>query len=195
MNKYSSSNLCKYRDPLARIPLSGFLKVLSNLVNSLGVKNILDIGCGEGFVDKYLISKNKDLIIHGIDINEEAISMAKQVCPDAVFEKGDIFNIDYPDKSFDLILVIEVLEHLVNPEVAIKEAKRLSRKYCIFSVPLEPYFRICNFIRGKNILRLGNPSGHLWNWSRKQFNSLLLNHFDKIKMEIIFPWVIALCES
>lgn len=191
---YKSSNLKKYKDPIVRIPLSRFLEVISGLVNSLNVKKILDLGCGEGFIVKYLISKNKDLSIEGIDINEQVIETARQLCPNAVFRKGDICNIDYPDKSFDLILGIEVLEHLVNPEIVIRQAKRISRRHCIFSVPLEPYFRICNLLRGKNILRWGNPPEHLWNWSFRQFNSLLLNHFDKIRMKIVFPWMIALCE-
>ncbi len=194
MDKHKSSNLRRYKDPFVWIPLNIFLRILSRLVNSLGVNKILDVGCGEGLIIEYLISKNKDLSIEGVDISNQAIAMAGQLCPSSSFRQGDICNIDYRDKSFDLILAIEVLEHLVNPEKAIRQAHRISRKYCIFSVPLEPYFSMCNFIRGKNIHRWGSPAEHLWRWSVKQFSVLLHNHFNKVKFQIVFPWIIALCE-
>lgn len=192
--RYKSSNLKKYRDPFVRIPLNRFLRTINRLVNSLGVNKILDMGCGEGLQIRYLISRNKDLSIEGIDINSQAIDMAKQFCPGLSFRQGDICNMDYRSKSFDLILATEVLEHLVNPEAAIIEAKRLSRKYCIFSIPWEPYFRICNLLRGKNISRLGNPPEHLCNWSTREFYGILAKYFKKIKLKIVFPWIIAKCE-
>ncbi|MBI5144558.1 MAG: class I SAM-dependent methyltransferase [Candidatus Omnitrophica bacterium] len=143
---------------------------------------------------KYLISKNQDLCVEGIDINEEALNMAKKLCPGAVFRKDDITDLKYPDKSFDLILAIEVLEHLKDPGMIIREAKRISSRYCIFSVPLEPFFKICNFLRGKNIRRWGNPPEHLQGWSLRQFRSLLSSNFDKVNIKVVFPWTIALCE-
>lgn len=149
MDRHKSSNLKRHKDPFVWIPLNIFLRILSRLVNSLSVNKILDVGCGEGLIIEYLISKNKDLSIEGVDISSQAIAMAGQLCPSSSFRQGDICNIDYRDKSFDLILAIEVLEHLVNPEKAISEAHRISRKYCIFSVPLEPYFSMCNLLRGK----------------------------------------------
>ncbi len=194
MNKYKSSNLNKYGDPIARIPLNCFLRTLQHLLDPLGVKKILDAGCGEGFVAKYLISRNRNLIIEGIDISGEAIVASKEFCPEVAFHKADICKSGYADKSFDLVLAIEVLEHLSNPEIAISEARRLSCRYCIFSVPLEPYYRICNFLLGKNMKRLGSPSEHLWNWSLKEFHLLLKKYFGKVNLKISFPWVIAICE-
>ena len=194
MNKYKSSNLKKYKDPIARVPLNCFLRTLQHVLDSLGVSNIVDAGCGEGFVVKYLISRNSNLIIEGIDINGEAIVTSKEFCPEAIFHKADICKSGYPDKSFDLVLVTEVLEHLSNPEVAIVEVKRLTRRYCVFSVPLEPYYRLCNLFLGKNLKRLGSPPEHLWSWSLKQFQLLLQKYFGKIVLKISFPWVIAVCE-
>jgi len=194
MDKYASSNLRKYHDPFVKIPLNRFLRMLGSLLDSLGVSKILDAGCGEGLVARYLISRNKNLVIEGIDINEQAILAAKQLCPGVAFYKEDIRKLKYPDKSFDLALAIEVLEHLEDPEAAIAELRRLSSKYCIFSVPLEPYFRICNLLLGKNIKRLGIPPEHLWNWSPKQFRALLGKYFEKIKLKTTFPWLIAVCK-
>ena len=176
------------------MPLNRFLKIINQLVNSLNINKVLDIGCGEGFVVRYLISKNKNLKIEGIDISEDAIVLARKLCPEAFFLRGDITSLNYSDQSFDLVLGIEILEHLSNPEMAISEARRLCRKYCIFSVPLEPYFSICNLLRGKNIKRWGRPPEHLWNWSVGQFKALLERYFNKIKIKTVFPWVIALCE-
>jgi 2-polyprenyl-3-methyl-5-hydroxy-6-metoxy-1,4-benzoquinol methylase len=158
------------------------------------VNKILDAGCGEGFVAKYLISGNKNLSLEGIDISEQAIAASKRFCPEGVFRIGDICNSSYPDRSFDLVLAIEVIEHLPDPGIAIAEVKRISRRYAMFSVPLEPYYRLCNLLLGKNINRLGSPPEHIWNWSRGQFYLLLSKYFGKIKLKVSFPWIIAVCE-
>lgn len=70
-------------------------------------KNVLDIGCGEGFVTKKLPGTN----VFGIDISQNAINYANEIATEALqFRQGSIFEIDKIfDIKFDLIIITGVL--------------------------------------------------------------------------------------
>ena len=89
----------------------------------------------------------------------------------------------------------EVLEHLEKPNEAIKEVKRVTKKYCLFSVPNEPYWRIANIIRGAYIKDLGNTPGHIQHWNQNQFKNMLKKHFKNVKVKNSILWNLALCEK
>lgn len=184
-NKYSNKN------PLMGMVTSRFLNQVKQLTYSASVNKILDVGCGEGFVIKVLSPK----VVVGIDISRRALTIAKEQNQECCFFEGNINNLPFDDSSFDLVLATEVLEHLKEPEKAINEIKRTSKKYCIFSVPNEPYFRLMNLLRMKNVSRLGSDIEHVQNWSSDSFVTLLKNYFEVIEIRRPFPWTVVLCEK
>lgn len=70
-------------------------------------ENVLDIGCGQGFVTNDLPGKN----IYGIDISDQAIEYAKHVCEKKIiFKQGSIYEVDKLfNIQFDLIIITGVL--------------------------------------------------------------------------------------
>ena len=110
-----------------------FLKTLSPLrlewihqclqYHSLKIKhlNILDIGCGPGFIALPLWEKGGS--ITAIDINKQALDTLKVKSCQFFHEKvgslhcieGSIETIIFPKKSFDIILLMDSLEHLSHP--------------------------------------------------------------------------------
>ena len=93
------------------------------------VKNIADIGCGNGVITNVLGERYD---VTGIDRSEIAM---KAVKTRKVVASAD--NIPLPDKSFDMVFSSEMLEHLDDPtlEGTVKEMKRLTRKYLFITVP------------------------------------------------------------
>ena len=83
------------------------LDVLMSELPNRKYKNVLDIGCGQGFITRQIIA-NK---VTGVDISHSAISYAKKDCPEHVnFIQGSIFEIDQLfTTKFDLILITGVL--------------------------------------------------------------------------------------
>ena len=185
--KHKSSN------PVVKQLMKNFHSTLFRIIEAVGPGCMLDVGCGEGYTLKEIKYKFPEMIIEGRDLEEEVIKIAREENPDINFGVESAYSIDKPGGSFDLVSVLEVLEHLELPDKAITEAKRLTKKHCIFSVPYEPYWRILNLLRFKYISDLGNTPGHINHWGREDFRDLLSNHFKYVKIETAFPWNFALC--
>jgi len=184
--KYNSSN------PLMGMVISNFIENLKDTVAPLGnINKVIDIGCGEGFVINSLDLPD----ITGIDISKNALKLAKDRNRNCNLCAGSVYELSFKKDSFDLAIATEVLEHLENPERALEEIRRVSRNYCLLSVPNEPYFRTMNFLRGKNLKRFGNDIEHVQNWSSEEFVKLVGKYFKVLEVRKPFPWTMVLCKK
>lgn len=90
-------------------------------------KKVLDAGCGRGFYINSLT--NFDFIeeIHGVDIVDKYLKIAKKNSLDnrIKIRKADIYSLPYPNNYFDVIVCSEVLEHLAWDKKALFELKRV----------------------------------------------------------------------
>ena len=179
-------------NPVQRYLLRRFHRQIASLLKATGAERILDAGCGEGFVVSYLLQGNHGLTITGIDCSLEAIEMARQMVPGVLFDVGDLREMPYGDDSFDLVMCLEVLEHLPDPHRGLRELRRVTSAHCLVSVPHEPFFRATNFLRGKHVPAWGRDPEHLQHWTARQFRHLVGQYFEIERFVYSFPWVIAL---
>nr|WP_256444588.1 methyltransferase domain-containing protein [Aquihabitans sp. G128] len=93
--------------------------------------------------------------------------------------------------TFDLVLAIEVLEHVPYPELALSELHRVARRDVVVSVPREPIWSAANLARGKYLKDLGNTPGHINHWSKKGFAELVGRRFDVRAVHSPFPWTMV----
>lgn len=84
---------------------------------------VLDAGCGDGVLSYMLAREGAE--VYGIDISREALRVAKKRCGNARFYQASIYNLPFPDKFFDHITCLEVIEHLADPDKALTELKRV----------------------------------------------------------------------
>lgn len=187
-NKYASKN------PAVKILMSNFFKDFDIFLESINVNNILDVGCGEGYVTNHIKEFKNGISIEGVDYSSEVVKKARTLNPKIKFTEGSIYGLRYGDNTFDLLVASEVLEHLEQPQNGIAELKRVSKRYCIITVPNEPFFRIANILRLKYLSTLGNTPGHVQNWTKKDFRQLLDDNFSNVSIKISALWQIALCE-
>lgn len=183
----------KYLHPVKNFFITRFLSKILGEIRLLQAKKILDVGCGEGFADRFFLDRDNSLRIFGIDIEENFIKAAKERNPEAVYKRGDINSLGISGKNYDLVLMIEVLEHLKEPEKAISEIKKLA-PMAIFSVPNEPWFSLLSLFSGSYIRTKGKHPDHINFWNNKSFKRLLLKYYHKVRIVISFPWLIAVCE-
>jgi 2-polyprenyl-3-methyl-5-hydroxy-6-metoxy-1,4-benzoquinol methylase len=91
---------------------TGLLLDMKRLRANLPAKGrILDVGCGVGSVDYELARANPDLLVHGIDITPESITMAQQFHsrPNVKYECRRLEEVD---GQFDCVLFIDVFHHV-----------------------------------------------------------------------------------
>lgn len=191
-----TSNEKKYqsKNPLQRHLIKNFFKNLSNFTKGVEGDTLLDVGCGEGY-QLEVVLKTKNFESSAIDPSQDALRILSKKLPRVKTSVGVAEKLPYKDASFDLVTCCEVLEHIKDYPKAIKEIKRVGRRYLIFSVPDEPLFSIANFLRGKNLKRWGSDPEHINLWSFRSFSNLINKDFEIIKAQKSFPWTMVLAKK
>ena len=171
-----------------------FMKI-AYLANICKAKNVLDVGCGEGVVTRYLVDSCPGIkTVVGVDLGLDRLKIAEGMNYTIKYFQGSIYNLPFIDDSFDLVLSTEVLEHLEDPSKAISELRRVSKEYIIISVPYDFFFRLANILRLKYISNLGNPPRHIQHWNKRSFKHFISQGLDIFKISIPLLWLIFLCK-
>lgn len=113
-------------DPLAVVDRS-----LMNYVLENSGEELLDLGCGLGGYAKLLADRGRKVV--AIDTNEKYVGIARKLGIDAHLYDGH--KIPLADKSVDTVFMIEVMEHIPQPELLLPELRRVTRKNVIITVP------------------------------------------------------------
>lgn len=183
-DKYASKN------PVERKLMDGFFTALDQSLPATAPARILEVGVGEGEVTARLAQRWPDATFCGVDLPDPELAAqwdGKGFSP--LF--GDIGKLPFPDDSFDLVLAIEVLEHVPYPELALAELSRVGRRDLVVSVPRERIWSVANLARGKYISDLGNTPGHINHWGKKGFAELVGRRFDVRSVRSPFPWTMV----
>jgi SAM-dependent methyltransferase len=182
------------RNPLQRALIERFHRRILGLVQRSGATSILEVGCGEGFVLRHLREQLGPRDLAGLDYRPAALAVARTLVPGVPLQVADARHLPYRDGAFDLVLCLEVLEHLVEPSVALAELRRVARRGALLSVPHEPYFRLANLLRGQNLGAAGNDPEHCQHWGPAAFAAFVGSAFPHPQVTPTFPWLIAYAE-
>ncbi|MEO8601446.1 MAG: class I SAM-dependent methyltransferase [bacterium] len=186
--KHTSTN------PLQRLLIDRFYATLIGLLRELEFETLLDAGSGEGFTLARLAPHVGAARLIATDRELSALLFA------GVFPAGvprvcaDVTRLPYADAAFDVVLTTEVLEHLPQPADGLRELGRVARRYVVCTVPHEPYFRLANVLRGKNVAAFGNDPGHVQHWSRRQFATFVGAELRVHRCVTSFPWTLVVAE-
>lgn len=180
-------------NPIHKLLINNFLKVIADTVDSLNCRKILDVGCGEGFVTEKISRKGRNII--GIDICKEKIEKAKKRVKNAKFYVGDVYHLPFKPNFFDLVIATEMLEHLEDPNHALSNIKVVTSKYFLTSVPNEPLYTFTNLIRLRYLNRWGSHKEHIHKWNTSSFTKMVSEYFKIIEVKKPFPHIVVLCEK
>lgn len=191
---HDSNNLRKweYGNGLYQRVLSRYLDRMAAQVKSIAPSSVLDAGCGEGYVYRGLRARGVDARWHGVDLSDGAVSYAAARSPEARWSTADLRRISVPDRHAELVLCSQVLEHIPSPEGVRDELARVSARWLLISVPLEPVFRgICALTVAVGV---GQDPGHVNFWTPSQFRSFLRPAGRLVRWERTSVYQIALVE-
>ncbi len=99
---------------------------------------ILNVGSHDGCFEHFAFKKGLKNVTT-LDVDDKTINRIKRNVPESNIIKGVIEDSHIPDNSYDVIVITEVLEHLIDPVVALKEMKRMLKKdgMILATVPLD----------------------------------------------------------
>lgn len=97
-------------------------------------KRILDVGCGDGS----FIRKFKEVCeVFGVDISRRAVKKVREVGINAYKVDVSSEKLPFEDRYFEIVYMGDIIEHLVNPDFAIKEVRRVLKLggFLVLSTP------------------------------------------------------------
>ena len=113
-------------------------KIISKLIDENSL--VLDVGCGDGILMEFLI-KEKKVNIRGIEISKDKVQNC--IAKGLTIIEGNAENDlkQFPDKSFDYVILSQTLQAFLNPEKVINELLRIG-KQAIVTIPNFGYWKI-----------------------------------------------------
>ena len=128
--KYDKDFWNKYADENESRNNEGFTKFLTDLASSLHCTSILEIGCGTG-ID--LRRFDDSFEIHGVDLNDHALELAKKNIPNGKFYKDDIVKLPFEDSSIDFVFTHKLLNYLDDDTLdkGVSEMFRVAKRYIV----------------------------------------------------------------
>jgi ubiquinone/menaquinone biosynthesis C-methylase UbiE len=189
-DKYAS------RNPVAVALTRRFIAALEELLAGAAPSTLLDVGCGEGVLAQRWARRWPDLRVVAVDREALAAEWELRAEPNLSFAIADACALPFPDRAFDVVSGVELLEQVSGPslELAMAELARVARRAVLLSVPREPLWRVLNVLRGAYVGWLGNPPGHVSHFSRRAFVRLAGGHGRVAAVRSPLPWTIVLLE-
>ncbi len=190
----TSTNFEKFQtsNPVVRRLIDRFYGRLGAIVEQLRPGSVLDAGCGEGETLARLGEWLPERVA-AVDLSPEAVEFTGRRFPGAEVRRESVYDLPFADGAFELVLCLEVLEHLRDPGAALAELSRVSSSEIVLSVPHEPWFQAGSLLRGKYVRTLGNHPEHVNHWNPRTLRALLSPRLEVISVARSLPWLIAHC--
>lgn len=183
-DKYASTN------PLERRMMDGFFAALDACLEGVIPRVVVEVGAGEGHVTGRLTERFPDADVIGLDLPDESLTDHWRTAGVPMFY-GDATRLPFADGTIDLVVCLEVLEHVPRPERALAELARVCGGTAVMSVPREPIWRAGNMARGRYVRQLGNTPGHLNHWSARAFERFVAGRFTVERVARPVPWTMV----
>lgn len=123
-----------------------YLAIVEAVAQVSPCRSILDVGCGEGALTRYLVGCAGRVV--GIDVSATAVERARRLVPKATFESSSLAAFDAPE-AFDVVLAVEMLYYVKCRTAAIEKLLSLGRSVIVSYTTrersrVEPYLeRFC----------------------------------------------------
>lgn len=159
----------------------------------------IELGCGQGFSTMRLQTILDERVhLEASEYLHDQVLVARENNPSIKVIQESIYELARESEHFDLVFLLEVLEHLDRPGLALQEVRRVLKPggFLIAGVPREPLWRVLNMARGKYLSRLGNTPGHLNHWSKRTFRQYIDHDFGEvIATQSPLPWTLILARK
>ena len=106
-------------------------KIIADIISEK--TRVLDVGCNDGTLMEFL-KKNKHVDIRGIEISKEKVQTCISKGLTVIEGDAEFYLKQFPDKSFDYVVLGQTLQAFINPEIVLNELLRVGNK-AIVTIP------------------------------------------------------------
>ena len=134
---------------------------------------ILDIGCGPGTVSGPLIEMGHE--VYGLDISDASIQEARAKGIKVRLCDVEEEELPFPDEEFDLVMALDVLEHVFDPTGVLQKMKRVVKRHGALLICFPNHFDLVNRIRillGLGIVHWHHRNAKTWDYFHIRFPTL-----------------------
>lgn len=115
------------------------IKKVLGFLKSIGFETLLDVGSGRGVFLLPFLAEFPWVAVTSVDILPHRVGFINEIAAGGITTltaiEADICNQPLPEKSVDVVTMLEVLEHIPDVEAAVNSAVRIARKHIVVSVP------------------------------------------------------------
>lgn len=134
-------------------------RFIFSLMKDISFTSVLDAGCGTGILLQQILEKYPHVQVTGSEYSPQGLEFARKRLPDGDFRVLDLSQ-KMLDKKFDLVVCIDVLEHIDDDRAALRNLFAMTAGHMILSLPLGPLFKA-------EMERMG----HVHGYSRRELES------------------------
>jgi SAM-dependent methyltransferase len=141
-------------------------------------KTVLDAGCGTGYGTSILAAAGATSVV-GIDRAAHVIEFASaRAQPAVTFRVGDLLEIPFPERTFDVVVCFEAIEHVATPEAALDELRRV----------LNPAGVLAISSPNRDVYVGGNPHHH-HEFTPAELEAALEARFEHVRLVRQHSWL------
>ncbi len=159
-------------EPWLRATASFYIDLLSGYYdNDLAVANVLDFGCATGvMLDEF---KKRGSDVTGIELSKWSCKYAREKFGLTVYNEN-IFDLDLPESSFDIITTSHVIEHVTDPVAVIKRLGQLLKPGGLMFIAVPNVDSLGRSIFGKH-WHYYLPDEHLYLFNERSINRAVVS--------------------
>lgn len=152
------------------------------ILRSFAPESLMDIGSGRGVFLWPLLDAFPELRVQALDRAEHRVADLEAVARGGIDRlspvQGDVTALTFEDRAFDGVTVLEVLEHLEQPALGVREVLRVARRFVVASVPSKPDDNPehLHLFTGESLASAFNDAAHDLGRTIKVRSEFILNH-------------------
>jgi methionine biosynthesis protein MetW len=156
-------------------------KIITNIIE----KNtrVLDVGCDDGTLMEFL-KTNKNVNIRGIEISKEKVQICISKGLTVIEGNAEVDLKQFPNDSFDYVVLGQTLQAFINPEIVIKELLRVGKK-TIITIPNFGHWKVRLNLLIKGTMPITNSLPNNW-YNTPNIHMCTIKDFVKFSKVINF---------
>ena len=118
------------------------VRAVLGILKGIYPERLLDVGSGRGVFLFPFLTEFPEVEVTSLDLLDHRVALLQGLSAGGVAklkaQKADLCTWPGPEKDFDVVTALEVLEHIPQVEAAVKAVVRLARRYVVVTVPSKP---------------------------------------------------------